>query len=423
MDSLRIRGGRALRGSIRLSGAKNAALPALAAALLTDAEIVLRDVPRVRDVDTMLQVLEHLGASGGRDGSVVRLRFPSIRSDEAPYDLVRRMRASVLTLGPLLARHGRARVSRPGGCAIGARPVDLHVDVMRAFGADVRLREGYIEATAKRLRGAEYGFDVVTVTGTENALMAATLASGTSLLRNCAREPEIVDLANLLVLMGARIEGAGTDTIQVEGVEALRGAEHALMPDRIECGTFLVAAALAGDRVVIEGARPAHMATVLDRFRRCGVPVEAGDDHLVVRRAEQLTHGDVVTRPYPGFPTDLQAQFMALATQAAGVSVIRETIFENRFMHVPELARLGARIRVNGRSAFVEGPTPLSGAPLMATDLRASACLVLAGLVAAGETCVRRIYHLDRGYDHIEEKLRSLGADVERLSGPGGGSA
>ena len=417
MDSLRIVGGKRLRGTVRISGAKNAALPALAASLLSGGDLLLHDVPAVRDVDTMLRVLEHLGAEGSRDGSAVQVRCPSIREPEAPYDLVRTMRASVLTLGPLLARHGLARVSRPGGCAIGARPVDLHVDVMRALGADIRLREGYIEARARqrRLRGAAYGFGTVTVTGTENAMMAACLARGETVLRNCAREPEIVDLATLLRAMGARIEGDGTETIRIQGVDALHGAEHRLPPDRIECGTFLVAAALVGERVVLDNVRSDDLEAVLDRLRRCGVCVRGEGNRLIVERSGELMPGDITTRPHPGFPTDLQAQYTVLATQATGLSVIRESIFENRFMHVPELQRLGARIRVTGRSAFVEGASVLSGAPLMATDLRASASLVLAGLVARGETRVRRVYHLDRGYERLEEKLSGLGAEVERI--------
>ena len=415
MDSLRIVGGRTLEGTVRVSGAKNAALPALAASLLTADAVTLHDVPGVRDVSTMLRVLEHLGAEGGQEGTTTRVQCPRIREPEAPYELVRTMRASVLTLGPLVARHGLARVSRPGGCAIGARPVDLHVEVMRALGAEVRLHEGYLEARADCLLGADYGFATVTVTGTENALMAASLARGETVLRNCAREPEIIDLADLLNAMGARIDGAGTETIHIQGVDELHGAEHRLIPDRIECGTLMVAAALMGERVVIENVRPDHLEAALDRFRRFGVSVQVGADHLVVQGRGALLPADVTTRPHPGFPTDLQAQYMVLATQARGASVIHETIFENRFMHVPELQRLGAQIRVTGRSAFVEGPTTLSGAPLMATDLRASASLVLAALAAVGETRIRRIYHLDRGYERIEEKLVGLGAEMERI--------
>jgi UDP-N-acetylglucosamine 1-carboxyvinyltransferase len=417
MDAIRIVGGRPLSGTVSVSGAKNAILPALAASLLTDEVVRLRNVPAVRDVETMFRVLEHLGADWGRDGSTGWVRLASLRDPEAPYDLVRTMRASILTLGPLLARHGRARVSQPGGCAIGARPVDQHIDVMRALGAEVRLEHGYIEARAERLTGTRYTFDTVTVTGTENAMMAACLARGGSLLRNCAQEPEVSDLAELLTRMGAQISGAGTDTIRVEGVDRLRGAEHRVVPDRIEAGTLVCAAALAGESVCVDGCRPEHLSAVLERLARCGVPLETEADTVTVRGGADLVACDMSTRPYPGFATDLQAQYMVVMTQARGASVITETIFENRFMHVLELQRLGARIRVDGHNAFVEGKAALSGAPVMATDLRASACLVLAGLVASGETLVRRVYHLDRGYARLEEKLAALGAQVERVQG------
>jgi len=417
MDAIRIVGGRPLSGTVSVSGAKNAILPALAAALLTDGAVELRNVPGVRDVRTMLRVLEHLGAEWEHEGNRARVRVPEVRDPEAPYELVRTMRASVLTLGPLVARHGQARVSQPGGCAIGARPVDLHLDVLRALGAEVRLEHGYIEARAKRLTGTRYTFDKVTVTGTENAMMAASLARGRTVLRNCAQEPEVSDLAELLTRMGARISGAGAETIRVEGVESLHGAQHTVVPDRIEAGTFVCAAALAGGDVTIDGCRPEHLSALLERIERCGVPMEIGSDTITVSGGAGLAACDMSTRPYPGFATDLQAQYMVLMTQAAGASVITETIFENRFMHVLELQRLGARIHVDGHNAFVEGKTPLSGAPVMATDLRASASLVLAGLVASGETVVRRVYHLDRGYERIEEKLRALGAQVERVDG------
>jgi UDP-N-acetylglucosamine 1-carboxyvinyltransferase len=417
MDAIRIVGGRPLSGTVSVSGAKNAILPALAAALLTDGAVELHNVPGVRDVRTMLRVLEHLGAEWEHEGEWARVRVPEVRDPEAPYELVRTMRASVLTLGPLVARHGQARVSQPGGCAIGARPVDLHLDVLRAMGAEVGLEHGYIEARAKRLTGTRYTFDTVTVTGTENAMMAACLARGRTLLRNCAQEPEVSDLAELLTRMGARISGAGTETIRVEGVESLHGAQHTVVPDRIEAGTFVCAAALAGGEVTIDSCRPEHLSAVLERIERCGVPMEIGSDAVTVSGGAGLAACDMSTRPYPGFATDLQAQYMVLMTQAVGASVITETIFENRFMHVLELQRLGARIRVDGHNAFVEGKTPLSGAPVMATDLRASASLVLAGLVASGETLVRRVYHLDRGYERIEEKLQALGAQVERVDG------
>jgi UDP-N-acetylglucosamine 1-carboxyvinyltransferase len=366
-------------------------------------------------VDTMIRVLEHLGADCSRDGNTATVRLKKLMSDEAPYDLVRTMRASVLTLGPLVARHGRARVSRPGGCAIGARPIDLHLDVLRAMGAQVSQEHGYIEARADRLRGTRYTFDRVTVTGTENAIMAATLARGDTLLRNCAREPEVCDLAELLTRMGAQISGAGTDTIRIEGVDSLQGADHRVVPDRIEAGTFLCAAALCGDQVEVAGCRPEHLSALTQRLEACGVKLEVDADSITVRGGEELKAADISTRPYPGFATDLQAQYMVVMTQARGASVITETIFENRFMHVQELQRLGARIRTDGHNAFVEGPRLLSGAPVMATDLRASASLILAGLVASGETLVRRVYHLDRGYDRLEEKLQGLGAEIERV--------
>ncbi len=415
MDAIRIVGRRRLGGTIHVSGAKNAILPALTAALLTDQEVRLANVPDVRDVDTMLKVLEHLGAEWSRREDRIAVRLGRLLHPEAPYDLVRTMRASVLVLGPLLARHGHARVSLPGGCAIGARPVDLHLDVLRALGAEVRQEHGYIEARAGRLRGTSYTFDRITVTGTENAMMAASLAAGRTVLRNCAQEPEVADLAELLTRMGARISGAGTDTIRLEGVTTLAGAAHRVVPDRIEAGTFVCAAALAGDEVVIQDCRPEHLSALLQRLAGCGVDMEIGSDVITVRRGNGFKAADVSTRPYPGFATDLQAQYMVLMTQAAGASVIAETIFENRFMHVQELQRLGADIRCDGHNAFVKGPQPLSGAPVMATDLRASACLILAGLVASGETLVRRVYHLDRGYDRIEEKLRGLGAEMERI--------
>ncbi len=415
MDAIRITGGRTLAGRVQVSGAKNAILPALAASLLTDQEVELANVPDVRDVATMFRVLEHLGGTFSRDGGRARVRVARILEPEAPYDLVRTMRASILTLGPLLARHGRARVSQPGGCAIGARPVNEHVQALQALGAEVGLEHGYIEARARRLTGAAFTFDTVTVTGTENAMMAATLARGITRLRNCAREPEVADLAELLSAMGARIQGAGTETIEIEGVESLGGASHPVLPDRIEAGTFICAAAMAGGEVTVERCRPEHLSALLERLARCGVDLEAGADSVRVRGGGELRASDISTRPFPGFATDLQAQYMALMTQARGAAVIHETIFENRFMHVLELQRLGARIRVEGHSAVVEGPTRLSGAPVMATDLRASASLVLAGLVAGGDTLVRRVYHLDRGYEAIEAKLRGLGAQVERV--------
>jgi UDP-N-acetylglucosamine 1-carboxyvinyltransferase len=415
MDKLRIQGGNALRGRVRIGGAKNAALPALAACLLADDEISFSNVPGVRDVRTMLRVLEHLGAAVHDDGEGrVRVRAGRLASHEAPYDLVKTMRASVLVLGPLLARHGRARVSLPGGCAIGERPINLHLDGLQRMGAEIVLEHGYVEATAGSLRGTTISFPFKTVTGTENLMMAATLARGTTRLENCAREPEVVDLADLLNAMGARVHGAGSDEIEIEGRESLHGAVHPVIPDRIEAGTYLVAGAMGGDGLVVEGARADHLDAVLAHLLSMGVEVEARGEDLVVHRGE-LRGADFRTGPYPGFPTDMQAQFMALATQAKGTTVVAETIFEHRFMHVGELHRMGADIRIEGRTAVVVGPVRLTGAQVMATDLRASACLVLAGLVAEGVTVVDRVYHLDRGYEPMEGKLRALGADVERI--------
>ena len=416
MEKLRVEGGRTLRGSVSIAGAKNAALPDLAASLLSEETVRYANVPDLRDVRTMLRVLEQLGADvDATGGGEVSVRVGRIASSEAPYDLVKTMRASVLVLGPLVARHGKARVSLPGGCAIGERPIDVHLDGLARMGADVRLEHGYVEATAGRLRAMRYTFPMVTVTGTENLLMAATLADGTSEFLNCAKEPEVIDLAKLLIAMGASIEGAGTDRIVVHGVERLVGAEHAVIPDRIEAGTYLIAGALAGDRIDVVGCRPDDLAAVLDALRTVGVALEVGDDHVVVSRAARLVAADLRTAPHPGFPTDMQAQYMALMTQAHGTSLIAETIFERRFMHVSELRRMGADIRIEGHGAVVVGPRPLTGAQVMATDLRASAGLVLAGLVADGVTVVDRVYHLDRGYEAMELKLRALGATVERV--------
>ena len=415
MEKLRITGGKTLRGRVRIGGAKNAALPALAACLLTGDEVVLSNVPAVRDVRTMLRVLEHLGSGVHDDGEGrVRVTDGRLASHEAPYDLVKTMRASVLVLGPLVARHGRARVSLPGGCAIGERPINLHLDGLERMGAEIVLEHGYVEAKAERLRGTTISFPFKTVTGTENLMMAATLAVGTTRLENCAREPEVVDLADLLRAMGAEVRGAGTDQIEIEGRESLTGATHRVIPDRIEAGTYLVAGALVGDDLILEGARADHLDAVLAHLHAMGASVESRGAELVVRRGA-IRGADFRTGPYPGFPTDMQAQVMALATQAAGTTVVSETIFEHRFMHVGELHRMGADIRIEGRTAVVVGPARLTGAQVMATDLRASACLVLAGLVADGVTVVDRVYHLDRGYEPMEGKLRALGADVERI--------
>lgn len=416
MDKLRIVGGRALAGRVPVAGAKNAALPDLAATLLTEEAVELTNLPRVRDVRTMLRVLEQLGAEvvDHGDGSA-RVHVKRLQSFEAPYDLVKTMRASVLVLGPLVARFGRARVSLPGGCAIGERPINLHIEGLQKMGATIALEHGYVEATAKRLHGASITFPFKTVTGTENLMMAAALADGTTHLSNCAREPEVVDLAELLTAMGASIDGAGTGDITIEGGKPLHGASHRVIPDRIEAGTYLCAGALAGDDVEVVGCRTDHLEALLQQLDACGVAVTPTADGLRVCRSAALQAHDLRTSPHPGFPTDMQAQYMTLMTQATGASLIAETIFERRFMHVGELQRMGADIRIDGRSALVVGPTRLTGAQVMATDLRASACLVLAGLVADGVTVVDRAYHLDRGYESMETKLGALGASIERI--------
>lgn len=417
MDRFQILGPARLAGRVRASGAKNAALPALAASLLTDDPLELHRVPRVRDIRTMCRLLNHLGHDCRQNGGTLVFQREKPQDPfEAPYDLVKTMRAGVLVLGPLVARYGRARVSLPGGCAIGVRPIDQHLKGLEALGAEVRLSRGYVEASAERLTGARFRFDMATVTGTENVLMAACLAKGTTILENCAREPEIVNLADLLSTMGARITGAGTETIVVEGVDGLGGAVHEIIPDRIEGGTYLVGAALTGGDVLLEGASAADLAPLLDKLAEVGARVDVTDEGIRVQGDGELRACDMDTRPHPGFPTDLQAQYMALMTRARGVSTIRETIFENRFQHAPELMRMGADIRVDGGTARVHGPRSLNGANVMATDLRASACLVLAGIAAEGETIVDRIYHLDRGYEGMELKLQSLGARVVRLS-------
>jgi UDP-N-acetylglucosamine 1-carboxyvinyltransferase len=415
MEAFLIEGGRPLSGRAAVRPAKNALLPCMAAALLTDGALAFEDSAALVDIESMIQILANLGCEvEGEPGGPLTVRARDVAAPEAPYDLVRKMRASVLVLGPLLARFGRARVSLPGGCAIGARPVDQHLKALAALGADIRLEHGYIEAKARRLRGAEVLFDTVTVGGTEDALMAAVLAEGVTVLRNAAREPEIVDLARLLAAMGARIEGAGTDTIRVEGVKALSGARHACIPDRVEAGTLLLAGCVTRGDVTVAPAVPEHLEALLAKLRAMGVGVTAEGDEIRAACPGGLSAADIVTAPFPGFPTDLQAQFMALLTQAEGAGTVRESIFENRFLHVPELQRMGADIRIEGSVAVVNGGTPLSGAPVMASDLRASACLVLAGLCANGTTRVRRIYHLDRGYERLEERLCSLGADVRR---------
>ncbi|MEE8538118.1 MAG: UDP-N-acetylglucosamine 1-carboxyvinyltransferase [Acidobacteriota bacterium] len=419
MDRLRIKGQRRLEGRLRVGGAKNAALPAMAACLLTDQPVALENVPEVRDIGTMGRLLSHLQVKVEHPGTRSwRLEALDVPEPEAPYDLVKRMRASVLCLGPLVARFGRARVSLPGGCAIGARPIDMHIAGLRRLGVEIRLEHGYVEARCAHLRGAQFQFPGVSVTGTENLMMAATLARGETVLRNCAAEPEVSDLADLLRRMGAHIEGDGSDVIHIQGVEQLGGAEHSILPDRIVAGTFLMAGAITGGRVGVEGCRPADLNSTTDLLERCGCRIERAENSLLLEAQEPLQAHDVRTAPHPGFPTDLQAQYMALMTQARGSAIITETIFENRFMHVAELQRMGADIRVTGRHAVVRGPTPLEGTKLMATDLRASASLVLAGLAASGETWVDRVYHIDRGYESIEGTLAGLGAAIERLPGP-----
>ena len=423
MDKLLIHGGRRLAGEVAISGAKNAALPELCAALLSAEPLSLSNVPRLQDVATMLKLLGTMGVRIERDeapGDGVRLDASRVEAPEAPYDLVKTMRASILVLGPLLARVGTARVSLPGGCAIGSRPVDQHIRGLQAMGAEIAVEHGYIVARAGRLKGARITTDMITVTGTENLLMAATLAEGETVLENAAQEPEVVDLAQLLIAMGAHIEGHGTSRIRIEGVTRLAGAAHRTIPDRIECGTFLCAVAAAGGDVVLRDARADHLDAVIDKLREAGATIDSGRSAdgrgwIRVRAGGRLKAVSFRTSEYPAFPTDMQAQFMALDCIAEGASKVAETIFENRFMHVDELLRLGARIEVDGHTALVQGVERLSGARVMATDLRASASLVIAGLVADGETLLDRIYHLDRGYDRMEAKLGGLGADIERV--------
>ena len=415
MDKLAIVGGARLAGEIPVSGAKNAALPILCAALLTDEPLEIENVPRLRDVDTLLALLARMGVAIEREGATLRLQAQRIASPEAPYELVKTMRASILVLGPLVARCREAVVSLPGGCAIGARPVDQHIKGLQALGAEVRVEHGYIHATTPGLRGARLVPDLVTVTGTENLLMAACLAEGTTVIENAAREPEVSDLARCLVAMGADIDGIGTDTLRVRGVRRLHGARYRVMPDRIETGTYLCAAAITGGQIRLGQADPGSLEAVLAKLAEAGCRIETGPDWVALQAPARLRAVDVRTAPYPGFPTDMQAQFMALDTVAEGSGVIRETIFENRFMHAVELQRLGADIRIDGNTAVVKGVARLDGATVMATDLRASAGLVVAALKAEGETVIERIYHLDRGYERIEEKLGALGAQVRRI--------
>ena len=419
MDKFVIRGGNPLAGTIRVSGAKNSALPCMAAAILTEDEVILENVPQVRDIETERRLLVAMGAEVelgyGRAQHRTTISCRTLSDPEAKYEIVKTMRASSLVLGPLVARAGMARVAMPGGCAIGGRPIDLHIKGLEKMGAIIVQEHGYLEARADRLRGAHLVFDKITVTGTEDLLMAAVLAEGETLMENCAREPEVGDLAALLTAMGARIEGAGTSTIRVQGVPRLHGARHRIHPDRIEAGTFLVAGAITGGDLTVANCNPAHLGALIAKLEEAGARVDIPGPDTVRVRAGRLCAADISTKEYPGFPTDMQAQYMALATQAEGVSVIKENIFENRFMHVQELVRMGANIKVDGPSASVHGPARLSAAAVMCSDLRASASLVLAALVAEGESILDRVYHMDRGYERIEEKLRGVGAQIRRM--------
>ena len=419
MDKLIITGGVPLNGEIRISGAKNAALPILAATLLADEPVTVRNVPHLHDITTTMGLLGRMGVTLTVDERLtIEADSRTIHTFHAPYEMVKTMRASILVLGPLLARYGKANVSLPGGCAIGSRPVNLHIAGLAAMGADIKVENGYIRATAKRLKGAHLFMDMVTVTGTENLMMAATLAEGVTVIENAAREPEVVDLANCLISMGAKISGAGTDTLTIEGVERLHGTTYTVLPDRIETGTYLVAAAITGGRVKLKDTQPHLLEAVLVKLREAGAAIETGEDWIMLdMKGKRPTAVDVHTAPFPAFPTDMQAQFTSLNIVADGVGTITETVFENRFMHVQELRRMGADITLQGNTAICKGVERLTGAPVMATDLRASASLVLAGLVAEGATTVERIYHIDRGYECIEEKLTQLGARIQRVPG------
>ena len=423
MDKFRIKGGKALRGTVAISGAKNSALPVMAAALLTAEKVTLHNIPKVRDLITMSKLLAFMDAKVSITeipSSDYVIETPKLNHAEAPYELVKTMRASVLTLGPLMARVGVARVSLPGGCAIGARPVDLHLKALEQMGAEIGTSHGYIEARAPegQLKGAHIVFEKITVTGTENTLMAAVLADGETVLENAAREPEVTDLVKMLRKMGAQIEGDGTATLRIRGVDRLHGTEHSVIPDRIEAGTFLVAGAITGGELTISHCAPGHLGAVIAKLEQAGVPIEIVNKRTMrVRGAKKLVGLDMATEEYPGFATDMQAQYMALATQAEGTSVVTETIFENRYLHASEMVRMGANISIDGRKAVVRGPAQLSGTTVQASDLRASAGLVLAGLVASGETIIERVYHIDRGYEGIVEKLRGVGADIERVHG------
>ena len=420
MDKFVIRGGNPLHGTIRISGAKNSALPCMAAAILTEDEVTLENIPQVRDIETERKLLVAMGAevelgTGAADHRT-RINFRTLSNPEAKYEIVKTMRASSLVLGPLIARAGMARVAMPGGCAIGGRPIDLHIKGLEKMGATIAQEHGYLEARADKLKGAHIVFDTITVTGTEDLLMAAVLAEGETLMENCAREPEVCDLAALLTAMGAKIEGAGTATIRVQGVTSLTGAQYRINPDRIEAGTFLIAGAITGGDLTISDCNPDHLGAVISKLQEAGAEIKiVGSDCVRVCGDGELKGADISTEEYPGFPTDMQAQYMALATQAEGVSVVKENIFENRFMHVQELVRMGANIKVDGRTATVRGPAPLSATAVMCSDLRASASLVLAALVADGESILDRVYHMDRGYERIEQKLESVGAQIRRM--------
>ena len=420
MDKFVIRGGNPLVGTIRVSGAKNSALPCMAAAILTEEEVTLENIPSVRDIETERKLLVAMGAEvelgTGSSDHRTRINFRTLSSPEAKYEIVKTMRASSLVLGPLVARAGMARVAMPGGCAIGGRPIDLHIKGLEKMGATIAQEHGYLEARADKLKGAHIVFDKITVTGTEDLLMAAVLAEGETLMENCAREPEVCDLAALLVAMGAKIEGAGTSTIRVQGVTSLKGAQYRINPDRIEAGTFLVAGAITAGDLTVADCNPDHLGVVISKLEEAGARIDIlGPDSIRVRSEGKLRAADISTEEYPGFPTDMQAQYLALSTQAEGVSQISENIFENRFMHVQELVRMGANIKVDGRTATVRGPSPLSAAAVMCSDLRASASLVLAALVADGESILDRVYHMDRGYERIEQKLESVGAQIRRM--------
>ena len=417
MEALLIEGGTPLHGRVKAGGAKNAVLPLMAAALLTPEPCTLENVPHLRDVNTMVKLLKALSAEveWEKEKGTLYIQAQEIPHPEAPYDLVKTMRASVLVLGPLIGRYHRAKVSLPGGCAIGVRPIDLHLKALEKLGAQINLEEGYVVASCQRLKGTTIYFDKVTVTGTENILMAATLAQGETTLENCAKEPEVQELARVLKVMGARIEGEGTDTIRVQGVKELRGYRHRVMPDRIEAATLIIAGAITGGDVTVEEVVPRHLEAVTRKLQEAQIELEIQKDHIRVKGGERPRSVDINTLPYPGFPTDVQAQFMALMTLSQGTSVITENIFENRFLHAAELKRMGADIKVDGNQAVVKGVESLKGAPLMATDLRASASLVLAALAAQGESKVSRIYHLDRGYERLDEKMKALGASIERI--------